>query len=149
MGHKPGRGPSRIRRQQGIYRLQNPELPSGRGFQGRKIENPLILLDFADRDSYNPTQEERMNKTELVKAIAENANLKVSETEKMVNAFLDSVATCLKKKSKVTLVGFGTFSVRKRGARTGRNPRTGDTIKIKASKNPAFKAGKALKDAVN
>jgi Bacterial nucleoid DNA-binding protein len=64
-------------------------------------------------------------------------------------AVINSVTKALKKGDAVTLVGFGTFQVRKRAARTGRNPKTGETIKIKASKNPAFKAGKALKDAVN
>jgi len=67
----------------------------------------------------------------------------------IVDAMIDVITKALKKGDTVTLVGFGTFSVRKRAARQGRNPQTGDTIKIKASKNPAFKAGKALKDAVN
>ena len=89
-----------------------------------------------------------MNKTELVKAIAENANLKVSETEKMVNAFLDSVSTCLTKKSKVTLVGFGTFAVAHRKAKIGINHKTGQKISIKAKNVPVFRAGKALKDRV-
>jgi DNA-binding protein HU-beta len=89
-----------------------------------------------------------MNKTELVKAIAENANLKVSETEKMVNAFLDSVAACLKKKNKVTLVGFGTFAVAHRKQKMGINPKTGQKISIKAKNVPVFRAGKALKDRV-
>ena len=71
------------------------------------------------------------------------------ELARALDAMVAAITKALKKGDTVTLVGFGTFSVRKRGARTGRNPRTGDTIKIKASKNPAFKAGKALKDAVN
>ena len=90
-----------------------------------------------------------MNKAELIDAIADNAGLSKADAGRAVDALVKTVTKALKKGDTVSLVGFGTFSVRKRAARTGRNPRTGDTIKIKASKNPAFKAGKALKDAVN
>lgn len=90
-----------------------------------------------------------MNKTELVAAVAKSADLTKKDAEKAVNAFTASVAAALKKGGKVQLVGFGTFEVRKRNARTGKNPRTGEAIKIPASKVPAFKAGKALKDTVN
>lgn len=90
-----------------------------------------------------------MNKTELVTAVAAKAELSKKDAEKAVAAVTASVAEALKKGDKVQLVGFGTFEVRKREARTGKNPRTGETIKIKASKVPAFKAGKALKDSVN
>ena len=90
-----------------------------------------------------------MNKSELVDAIADASGLSKADSGRAVDALVKSVTKALKKGDTVSLVGFGTFSVRKRKARTGRNPRTGDTIKIKASKNPAFKAGKALKDAVN
>ena len=89
-----------------------------------------------------------MNKTELVKAIAEKANLKASETEKLVNAFIDTVSYALKKKGKVTLVGFGTFAVAHRKAKLGINPKTGQKISIKAKYVPVFKAGKALKEKV-
>lgn len=89
-----------------------------------------------------------MNKTELVKAIAEKAKLKVSETEKLVNSFIDTVSDELKSKGKVTLVGFGTFAVAHRKKKTGVNPKTGDKITIKAKDVPVFKAGKALKDKV-
>ncbi|MCJ7484249.1 MAG: HU family DNA-binding protein [Thermodesulfovibrionales bacterium] len=89
-----------------------------------------------------------MNKTELVKAIAENANLKVSVTEKLVNAFLDAISHSLKKKKKVTLIGFGTFAVAHRKARAGINPKTKQRISIKAKNVPVFKAGKALKNRV-
>ena len=85
----------------------------------------------------------------VVEAVADGAELTKADAGRAVDAMIAAVTKALKKGDTVTLVGFGTFSVRKRGARTGRNPRTGDTIKIKASKNPAFKAGKALKDAVN
>ncbi|HMB60946.1 MAG TPA: HU family DNA-binding protein [Xanthomonadales bacterium] len=90
-----------------------------------------------------------MNKSELIEAVAGSANLSKADAGRAVDAVVKSVTRALKKGDTVSLVGFGTFSVRKRAARTGRNPRTGETIQIRASKNPAFKAGKALKDAVN
>ena len=90
-----------------------------------------------------------MNKSELVDAIADASGLSKADSGRAVDAMVQSVTSALKGGDTVSLVGFGTFSVRERAARTGRNPRTGETIKIKASKNPAFKAGKALKDAVN
>ena len=89
-----------------------------------------------------------MNKTELVAAIAEQAEISKKDAEKAVKAFTDVVAAELKKGGKVQLVGFGTFEVRHRAARKGRNPQTGAEIEIPASKVPAFKPGKALKDAV-
>ena len=90
-----------------------------------------------------------MNKTELVSAIADSADLTKKDAEKAVNAFTDVVTKALKKGDQVQLVGFGTFEVVKRAAREGRNPQTGKAMKIKASKAPKFKAGKALKDALN
>ncbi|MBQ9278086.1 MAG: HU family DNA-binding protein [Lachnospiraceae bacterium] len=90
-----------------------------------------------------------MNKNELVASIAEKTGLKKTEAEKALKAFTDTVAEQLKKGDKIQLVGFGTFEVAERPAREGRNPRTGETMKIKASKAPKFKAGKALKDSVN
>ena len=90
-----------------------------------------------------------MNKTELVAAIAEKAEIKKVDAEKALKAFTEVVAAELKKGEKVQLVGFGTFDVLERPARQGRNPRTGKSMKIKASKAPKFKAGKALKDAIN
>ena len=89
-----------------------------------------------------------MNKTELVAAIAEKAGLSKKDAEGAVKAFTDTVAEQLKAGEKIQLVGFGTFEVRERAAREGVNPRTGDKIKIAASKVPAFKAGKGLKDKV-
>jgi len=89
-----------------------------------------------------------MNKTELIAAIADQTGLSKKDSEKAVNAFVDSVTGALKKKDKVQLVGFGTFETRERAGRIGRNPATGKEIKIAASTVPAFKAGKALKDAV-
>lgn len=90
-----------------------------------------------------------MNKTELIAAVAENASLTKKDAEKAINAVVGAIAGALADGDKVQLVGFGTFEVRARGARTGKNPRTGAAIKIAASKVPAFKAGKALKVAVN
>ena len=90
-----------------------------------------------------------MNKTELVAAIAAESNLSKKDAENAVKAFIDVVTDALKKDDKVQLVGFGTFEVAERAAREGQNPRTGEKMKIKASKNAKFKAGKALKDALN
>ncbi|MCI8563933.1 MAG: HU family DNA-binding protein [Lachnospiraceae bacterium] len=90
-----------------------------------------------------------MNKTELVTAIAEQAELSKKDSEKALKAFIDVVTDELKKGEKIQLVGFGTFEVIERAAREGRNPLTGEKMSIKASKAPKFKAGKALKDAVN
>lgn len=90
-----------------------------------------------------------MNKNELVAAMAEKAGLKKSEAEKALKAFTEVVADELKKGEKIQLVGFGTFEVSERAEREGRNPKTGETMKIAASKAPKFKAGKALKDSLN
>ncbi|HIZ12764.1 MAG TPA: HU family DNA-binding protein [Candidatus Mediterraneibacter gallistercoris] len=90
-----------------------------------------------------------MNKTELIAAIAEKAEISKKDSEKALKAFVDVVTEQLKNDDKVQLVGFGTFEVSKRAAREGRNPQTGKTMKIAACKAPKFKAGKALKDAIN
>ena len=90
-----------------------------------------------------------MNKTELVAAMAEQTNLSKKDAEAALKAFFDVVSEELKKGEKVQLVGFGTFEVSERAAREGRNPQTGETMEIKASKTPKFKAGKALKDMMN
>ena len=90
-----------------------------------------------------------MNKTELLAAVAEQAALSINDALKAINAVVASITSALEDGDKVQLVGFGTFEVRTRGARTGKNPRTGEAIEIAASKVPAFKAGKALKDVVN
>ena len=90
-----------------------------------------------------------MNKPELVAAMAEQTNLSKKDAEAALKAFVDVVSEELKKGEKVQLVGFGTFEVSERAAREGRNPQTGETMEIKASKTPKFKAGKALKDMMN
>ncbi|QGX38952.1 HU family DNA-binding protein [Permianibacter aggregans] len=90
-----------------------------------------------------------MNKTELVDAIAVGADISKASAARALDAVLDAVTDALRKGDQVALVGFGTFAVKERAARTGRNPQTGQEIKIAAAKVPGFKPGKALKDAVN
>src|SRR5690242_20069661 len=101
------------------------------------------------RAARHPIEGVSMNKAELINAIADSANLSKADAGRALDATTEIIKKALKKGDDVSLVGFGTFVVRKRSARTGRNPRTGENIKIKASKVPAFKAGKALKDALN
>lgn len=90
-----------------------------------------------------------MNKSELIDAIAESADLSKASATRALDAVIDTITDSLKSDDQVVLVGFGTFSVKDRAARTGRNPQTGAPIEIAAAKIPSFKAGKALKDAVN
>lgn len=90
-----------------------------------------------------------MNKSELVTAISNATKVTKTDTERVVNGFLDTVTKSLKKGDTVSLVGFGSFSVKHRAKRTGRNPQTGNPITIKAAKVPAFKPGKTLRDSVN
>lgn len=90
-----------------------------------------------------------MNKGELIESVASQTSLSKADAARAVDAIFDAIEGTLKVGNTVSLVGFGTFSVKDRAARQGRNPRTGETIQIKASRVPSFKAGKALKDAVN
>lgn len=90
-----------------------------------------------------------MNKAELIETVAQSADISKSEATRAVDAVTQAITDTLKKEEQVSIVGFGTFSLRKRAARSGRNPRTGETISIKASNVPGFKPGKGLKDAVN
>ena len=90
-----------------------------------------------------------MNKAELIEAVASSADLSKVAASRAVDAVVDSIVDSLRNGDQVSIAGFGTFSVKQRSARSGRNPRTGETIEIKASNVPGFKAGKALKDAVN
>lgn len=90
-----------------------------------------------------------MNKSELIEAIANEANLSKKDAEAAINAYTAVVTAAMQKGDKVSLVGFGTYEVRERAARAGKNPKTGESIEIAAAKVPAFKPGKALKDAVN
>lgn len=90
-----------------------------------------------------------MNKADLIDAVADKARLSKTDAARALDSTFDAIARALKKGEKVALVGFGTFVVRKRAARTGRNPKTGAAIRIAAARTPAFKAGKVLKDSVN
>lgn len=90
-----------------------------------------------------------MNKSQLVDKISEGADLSKAAAGRALDSFIDAIGEALKTGDQVSLVGFGTFSLRERASRSGRNPQTGETIEIAAAKIPAFKAGKALKDAVN
>lgn len=90
-----------------------------------------------------------MNKTELIEAIAASADLPKAAAGRALDAMVDAITAALKKDDQVVLIGFGTFAVKDRAARTGRNPQTGKPIEIAAAKIPSFRAGKALKDAVN
>ncbi len=90
-----------------------------------------------------------MNKSDLVESIAAKADLSKGQAGDALDAVIATITKALKRGDSVSLVGFGTFAVKQRAARTGRNPRTGEAIQIKASKMPSFKAGKGLKDAVN
>ncbi|WP_275100258.1 HU family DNA-binding protein [Sedimenticola hydrogenitrophicus] len=90
-----------------------------------------------------------MNKTELIDAMADSADISKAAAGRALDGMIAAITEALKSGDQVSVIGFGSFAVRERAARTGRNPQTGATIEIKASKNPSFKAGKALKDAVN
>ncbi len=98
---------------------------------------------------YNTNRGLRMNKSELIDAIAADTNLTKKDTEAFLKSFVENVSKALEKGDDVALIGFGTFAVGERSARTGRNPLTGATINIPACKSPKFKAGKALKERVN
>jgi len=99
--------------------------------------------------NYFPKKGSRVNKQELIENIATSADITKAAAGRALDAMIDGITDSLKGGDSVVLVGFGTFSVRDRAARVGRNPQTGEEIQIKAAKVPAFKAGKALKDAVN
>ncbi len=106
-------------------------------------------FDFKNHAVQPLRESKRMNKGEFVSAVADASELSKADAASAVDAMVSVITETLKNGDSITLVGFGTFQVRNRAARQGRNPKTGEAIKIKASNNPAFKAGKALKDAVN
>lgn len=106
------------------------------------MHSSLSLMTFNFSGGY-------VNKTELIEHIAKSADISKAAAARSLDAVIDAVTTCLKNDDCVTLVGFGTFAVGTRAARSGRNPRTGEVIKIKSAKVPKFRAGKLLKDAVN
>jgi DNA-binding protein HU-beta len=107
------------------------------------LHQSCILIDilFQKREAI-------MTRVEIIEKMAKDAGVSKAAAQKALDSFIDSIKKTLKKGNKVTLIGFGTFSVGKRAARKGRNPQTGEVIKIKASKAPKFKAGKAFKDAI-
>src|SRR6476469_3879590 len=125
------------------------QLDRGQDARNCRTADPVIESTESSSGALPSLRSQQMNKAEFVDAVADAAELSKLEAARAVDAMLGAITKALKKGDAVTLVGFGTFQVRERSARTGRNPRTGDTIKIAASKNPAFKAGKALRDAVN
>lgn len=133
--------------------LTNRQKPYINMFMGiaSQERNPKTPARYRAGNDTNNTLEEDlfMNKAELVAAIADKTELSKKDSEKALKAFIDVVTEELKKGEKVQLVGFGTFETSERAAREGRNPQTGKTMKIPASTAPRFKAGKALKDAVN
>ena len=111
--------------------------------------NTACTFAAAARVRHERETRERVNKAELIEEIAKSADITKASAARALDAVIDAVTETLKKNDSVTLVGFGTFSVSERAARTGRNPRTKEEITIEAAKVPKFKAGKALKDAVN
>ncbi|WP_256547036.1 MULTISPECIES: HU family DNA-binding protein [Ectopseudomonas] len=117
--------------------------------QNLQPENGLDTFVSHNRPRAHQHQEHYMNKSELVAAVADYAQITQSQAAAAVNAVIESVTTELKNGGEVTLVGFGTFNVKERAARTGRNPQTGKSIEIAAAKIPSFRPGKSLKDAVN
>jgi DNA-binding protein HU-beta len=110
---------------------------------------PRELTTMAQQAASHHVTGNRVNKTELIEEIAKSADITKASATRALDAMMEAVTTSLKNNDSVTLVGFGTFTVGERAARTGRNPRTNEAIKIAAAKVPKFKAGKALKDAVN
>jgi len=123
---------------------------------GRSVSNfvntsqtPELAVSGPWDNQEHTTGDDKMNKAELIDKVAAAAELNKASATRAVEAVLDGISATLKNGEQVTLSGFGTFSVTTRAARTGRNPRTGESIAIPASKNPKFKAGKGLKDAVN
>lgn len=117
----------------------------------RCLQNRYCYGSFAgsNRDTTTTTEVLSVNKSELVEAIAAESELSKAEAERALNAFISTVSNALKKDDTVQLVGFGTFSSSQRGARVGKNPRTGEAIKIAARKVPKFAAGKGLKDLIS
>jgi DNA-binding protein HU-beta len=109
----------------------------------------LLSIKNAPLNSQNAPSEETVNKTEIIEHIARSADISKAAAGRALEATVTAIKTSMRKGGSVTLVGFGTFFVGKRAARAGRNPRTGAAIKIKAAKVPKFRAGKALKDALN
>jgi DNA-binding protein HU-beta len=111
--------------------------------------NKVLLCSFTGNNQSQHTKGNIMNKSELIDAVATAADLTKADAGRAIDATVAAISDTLSKGDSLSLIGFGTFSISNRAARTGRNPRTGEAIQIKAAKLPKFKAGKALKDAVN
>jgi len=129
--------------------MTEPSVP-----QGLKNQAEIAILPYVLYNCVMPTKNTRlrgeitMNKTELIAAMAETSGLSKKDCDAALAAFITTVETALKSGEKVQLIGFGSFEVKERAARTGRNPRTKETVEIPASKAPVFKAGQAFKDAI-
>ena len=129
--------------------MTEPSVP-----QGLKNQAEIAILPYALYNCVIPAKNTRirgentMNKTELIAAMAETSGLSKKDCDAALAAFITTVETALKSGEKVQLIGFGSFEVKERAARTGRNPRTKETVEIPASKAPVFKAGQAFKDAI-
>ena len=129
--------------------MTEPSVP-----QGLKNQAEIAILPYVLYNCVMPTKNTRlrgettMNKTELIAAMAETSGLSKKDCDAALAAFITTVGTALKSGEKVQLIGFGSFEVKERAARTGRNPRTKETVEIPASKAPVFKAGQAFKDAI-
>lgn len=128
--------------------MAEPSVPQGLKNQAEIAILPYVLYNCVIPAKNTIRGENTMNKTELIAAMAETSGLSKKDCDAALAAFITTVGTALKSGEKVQLIGFGSFEVKERAARTGRNPRTKETVEIPASKAPVFKAGQAFKDAI-
>ena len=128
--------------------MAEPSVPQGLKNQAEIAILPYVLYNCVIPAKNTIRGENTMNKTELIAAMAETSGLSKKDCDAALAAFITTVETALKSGEKVQLIGFGSFEVKERAARTGRNPRTKETVEIPASKVPVFKAGQAFKDAI-
>ena len=128
--------------------MAEPSVPQGLKNQAEIAILPYVLYNCVKPAKNTIRGENTMNKTELIAAMAETSGLSKKDCDAALAAFITTVETALKSGEKVQLIGFGSFEVKERAARTGRNPRTKETVEIPASKAPVFKAGQAFKDAI-
>ena len=128
--------------------MAEPSVPQGLKNQAEIAILPYVLYNYVIPAKNTIRGENTMNKTELIAVMAETSGLSKKDCDAALAAFITTVETALKSGEKVQLIGFGSFEVKERAARTGRNPRTKETVEIPASKAPVFKAGQAFKDAI-
>ena len=128
--------------------MTEPSVPQGLKNQAEIAILPYVLYNYVIPAKNTIRGENTMNKTELIAVMAETSGLSKKDCDAALAAFITTVETALKSGEKVQLIGFGSFEVKERAARTGRNPRTKETVEIPASKAPVFKAGQAFKDAI-